>query len=48
MTLLLKRKKKAVGALWGFGTAAELQEAGAQWLISSPVELASVLQETVS
>jgi phosphoglycolate phosphatase len=39
---------RAVGALWGFGSSSELYESGAQWLISSPGELTSVLQESAS
>jgi phosphoglycolate phosphatase len=35
---------KAVGVLWGFGSSAELHEAGAQWLISTPGELTAVLR----
>jgi phosphoglycolate phosphatase len=34
---------RAVGALWGYGTRAELHEAGADVLCGSPRELASVL-----
>lgn len=30
---------RAVGALWGFGSAEELCEAGAQWLVHRPVDL---------
>lgn len=34
----------AVGALWGFRTAAELQENGAQALLSVPLELCALLE----
>ena len=35
----------AVGVLWGFGSTAELREAGAQRLISTPSELPGVLDD---
>jgi phosphoglycolate phosphatase len=34
---------RAIGALWGFGSRAELEDAGAQALCASPRELASAL-----
>jgi phosphoglycolate phosphatase len=33
----------AIGVTWGIGTEAELREAGAEWLVASPAELASLL-----
>jgi phosphoglycolate phosphatase len=33
---------RAVGALWGFGSAEELLDAGAHWLISRPHELLDI------
>ncbi len=30
---------RAVGALWGFGTAQELRDAGSQWLVMRPQDL---------
>jgi phosphoglycolate phosphatase len=38
----------AVGALWGFGSAEELEDAGAQVLVNQPDELAGVLREAAS
>ena len=37
----------AVGALWGYGSRAELSEAGAHALAAEPAELASALDECV-
>ena len=36
---------RAVGALWGFGSAEELLDAGAHWLITRPVELLDTDEE---
>jgi phosphoglycolate phosphatase len=33
----------AIGATWGIGSEAELREAGAEWLVASPPELARLL-----
>lgn len=36
----------ALGVLWGFGSAAELREAGAQWLVAEPRQLLPALLES--
>jgi len=36
----------ALGVLWGFGSAAELHEAGAQWLVAEPRQLLPALLES--
>ena len=33
----------AIGVLWGYGTRAELQSAGADWLIEAPAQLPSAI-----
>jgi phosphoglycolate phosphatase len=33
----------AIGVTWGIGSEAELREAGAEWLVATPAELARVL-----
>jgi phosphoglycolate phosphatase len=43
MTAARHHGVRAIGALWGYGSRAELEDAGAQALCASPRELASIL-----